>query len=272
MVAAVDPELAEVLRREGITLVRVVDSSSGASKFVAHVRDSSGRDLLLKRGTGLRGNAEAAVLQAYAGTGCVPGNVCSIDEATFVCDWFDGEPLNPSATDISAKLRSCGEALRLMHGAAPPQVKLMPISRRISPEWVESDLGVELSQPMRSRAAAAARQLADCNPAEKVLLHGDSVPQNILFAGRRLCFIDPIGFVGPAGWDCAQLAVAVEGRNRRANLEDVVAGYGLIPQKVEAAFTYLTMVFLAKHLAMERESSGARAKLTSELRKLAESL
>lgn len=268
----VDAELADVLQREALTLVALADGPSGASRFVAHVRDATGQDLLLKRGTGLRGNAEAAVLQALASTGYVPGGVRVIDEATFVCEWLDGDALDPEAPDIAVRLHSCGEALRTLHGVPLPGAKLMPISSRVSPEWVERDLGPDLAARMFSLAKVAAEELADCNPADKVLLHGDVVPQNIIVSDGGVRFIDPIGFIGPAGWDVAQLAIAVYGRDRRANLADVVAGYGSPPPKLEPAFAYLAMVFYAKHLEVERTAEGSSTAVVSELRELAESL
>jgi Ser/Thr protein kinase RdoA (MazF antagonist) len=148
----------------------------------------------------------------------------------------------------------------------------MPISRRVSREWIERDFGDELPLEFLELARKAAAALADCEPSDKVLLHGDVVPQNIIVSGGRVAFIDPIGFVGPAGWDVAQLAVAVPGRDRRASLADVVAGYSVTPPKLEPAFAYLAMVFYAKNREMERASPGTRAEFVSELGELAASL
>ncbi|MFN0144911.1 MAG: phosphotransferase [Dehalococcoidia bacterium] len=265
-----EAELAEFCASHGLTVVAQIAVPDGGSRFLAHVRDAAGEHRFLKRGSGLRGHGETRILRAWEGTGYTAGGLNVYGEDTFTCRWVDGVTLEDAADDIGPLLRRCGDMLRVLHGVAALD-GLMPITERASAEWVERDFSGSLPEPMLEAARRAARDLTDYDPAEAVMLHGDTVPANILVVDRLIA-LDPIGFDGPAGWDVAQLAVACTGRDRRANLADIVAGYGSTPPKTEAAFRYLAFLFLDKHLAMERARPGSRAGVVAELERLARAL
>lgn len=266
-----DGGLADVCARHGLIVLERLELPGGASHFVARVRDSAGGVRLLKRGNGLRGQGEIPALKAFSDSGHVPGAVHQLDDATFLCEWVDGVPLDRSPGEVGNLLRRCGKALREMHAVAVPAFPFMPIRQRAGPEWFERDMG-SLPEAWHGSARAASEALCSYRDGDAVLLHGDCVPQNVLISGERVVFVDPIGFLGPRAWDLAQLAIAVPGRDRRANLEDIVAGYGTRPALVEAALAYLAFLFLSAALVSEHKAPGTSGPVLRELGQLCETL
>lgn len=264
-------DLASICRTLRLRLVERLDVLDGGAAFLAHVEDREGRQLVLKRGSGLRGSGEFRVLDALQGSGVVPGSLQQVDALTFLCEWIDGVTFDRSALPAEGLLAQVGAALHLVHQYPAPG-GLMPIRERASPVWVERDLSPLLPTPYLEAARHAAAVLAAYDDADAVLLHGDVVERNVLEAGGRIILIDPIGFHGPAGWDVAQLAVACTGRDRRENLSALVAGYGSTPPRLREAFHYLAFLFLGKNLEMEATSPGSGTRVIEELSVLAEAL
>lgn len=268
--SAAEKELEVVCARHRLRVVERLPASGGL-RFVARVTDERGEPLFLKRSSGLRGYGEIPVLRAWEGLDATPRNLRVLDPETFTCEWIEGVTFDQSHQDTRGLLRQAGGLLRKLHSAAPP-AGLMPISERTSPEWVEADISPALPRLMRESSRLAADQLRTYSPADAVLLHGDFVPQNILVSGERMAVFDPIGFVGPAGWDVAQLSIAVPGRDRRDNLTDVLEGYATVPPLLEQAFAYLAFLFFGKALEQEPASADDQRETLAELRALTESL
>jgi Phosphotransferase enzyme family len=247
-----------------LRIIEQLPVAAGGSVFLARVVDGGGAELFLKRRTRLRGTAEIPLLQAWQPLGVVPANLRVYDEDTFSTEWVGGATLDRAPGEPALLLRRCGEVLRALH-SSHPAVPLMPINERASPEWVARDMGNFLLPELRPIAEDAARQLVRASAHEAVTLHGDAVPGNVLVDGARVLFIDPIGFSGPAGWDVAQLALGLAGRDRRDSLARIIAGYGSQPAAVEPAFRYLACMFLAKNRELEASAPGTRRAFVEEL-------
>jgi hypothetical protein len=266
-----DSELRAVCGANGLRIIEQLTVPDGGSDFLGRVIDSNGIELLLKRGSGLRGDGEIRVLRAWQATGHTPGLLKALDSQTFTCEWIDGVTLDRSERDAGALLRRCGKVIRDLHAVEAP-AGLMTLRVRASPEWTERDLASRLPNELREAARTAASKLSTYDQSDVALLHGDFVPGNVMVTGNRMVVIDPIGFAGPGGWDVAQLAVAFEGRDRRANLESIVKGYGLRPAGLKAAFAYMTLLFLAKELQLEQGAPGTRSQCLADLWSLAEAI
>jgi Ser/Thr protein kinase RdoA (MazF antagonist) len=209
---------------------------------------------------------------AFAASGHVPTDLEPLDEDTFLCEWVDGVTLDRSSGETGDLLRRCGAVLRALHAVALPAFAFMPITERAGPQWFERDMGGRLPGKMVELARGAGARLCSYRERDSVLLHGDCVPWNVLVAFDRIVFVDPIGFVGPAAWDVAQLAIALPGRDRRENMAAILGGYGSTPPLIEAAFAYMAFMFFAKNLELEEEAPGTRGRFLVELGELCETL
>jgi hypothetical protein len=262
-------DLRGICASEALLLLESLSPATG-SVFLAKVRDIHGRELLLKRSNGIRGHGEGRVAAAWAGLPNAPGFVRELDERTFLREWIDGEPLHSGVADIAGLLYKTGHALRRLHETTPPP-GLGELRERFSPEGVLGEWSALLPPPMVQRAAHLATMLRGHEPPAPALVHGDLVPGNILVTDEgRPVIIDPIGFVGMPARDIAQLAVALDGRDRRQNLADIIAGYGARPPLVGECFEWLTYMFLEKNLSLERATPGSRTHFVAELTTLAE--
>jgi hypothetical protein len=263
-------DLRAICAAEGLLLLETLPPATG-SVFLAKVRDANGRELLLKRSNGIRGHGEGRVAAAWAGLPNAPGSVSELDERTFLREWIDGEPLHSGALDIAGLLYKTGHALRGLHETAPLP-GLGDLRERFSPEGILGEWSALLPAPMVERAARLASALRDYEPPHPALVHGDVVPGNILVTPLGTpTIIDPIGFIGMPARDIAQLAVALDGRDRRQNLRDIVAGYGTRLTLVGECFEWLTYMFLEKNLALEQATPASRTHFVAELTTLAES-
>lgn len=262
--------LEAICAREGFDIVAVLPPGDG-SLFVARVRDRSGRSLLLKRSSGLRGYAEMRVLQAWNEAGHGLGGLTAVDRRTYVRDWIEGSSLQEGQEFRPVALGLVGGLLRTLHTTRPP-ARLLPLKARLARWDARRDWAPRLSLAMLDSAGRAAEALSHEGPKHGHLLHGDLVPANVLLTNDGPVLIDPIGFLGPPAWDLAQLAVAVSGRDRIANLADLVAGYGYEPPLLREAFAWMTFMFLDKNLSLEAKRPGTRSRFVSELTPLAASL
>lgn len=263
-------EVQAICDREGLVLLEVLPPATG-SALLAKVRDAHGRELLLKRSNGVRGHGEGPVAVAWAALANAPRFVRELDPRTFLREWVDGEPLNAAMPAIETLLRQTGSALRKLHEAAPPP-GLGDLRSRFSPEGVLGEWSARLPDAMVGRAADLAALLGRYEPPRPALVHGDLVPGNVLVTrDGKPVVIDPVGFTGMPARDIAQLAVALDGRDRRKNLADMLSGYAARPPLVHECFEWLTYMFLENALALEAGSPGSRTHFVAELSALAES-
>src|SRR6187401_1624394 len=104
-----DPDpLEQVCASHALSLVQRLPVLDGGADFLARVKDHEGQDLILKRGSGLRGSGEFRMLQAYSATGHAPDLLKQLDADTFLMAWVEGLPLDQSRRDATELLRECG--------------------------------------------------------------------------------------------------------------------------------------------------------------------
>jgi len=259
-----------VLARFDWTLIDELPASGGSS-FLGRVRDANGRELLLKRASGMRGYGEYRLLRAWNGDRHVPGDLRYVDYRTHAREWIVGEPLAVMSTIPDATARDIGEGLRALHARRPPR-GISPLrDLHLAPGARFAAWSGRLPENMQRRAAELAFALSDASVPDDALLHGDVVPINVIGAARGPVFIDPIGFVGPAAWDLAQFSVLAPARDPRQTLSQAVRGYGIEPPRLAEMFEWMTYMLLDVHLARDESRTTAEAELTDRLFRLAQS-
>ena len=261
--------LDAVLSRFGWNLTEELPAGGG-SAFLARVRDRHGRDLLLKRASGLRGYAEYRVLRAWNGDPHVPGDLRYVDYRTHAREWITGEPLGETAVPPAAA-RDVGEGLCALHARRPPRRIPRLRDLHLAPGARFAAWSGRLPDNMQRRAEGLAFALSAASLPDDALLHGDAVPINVIRSRRGPVFIDPLGFVGPAAWDLAQFSVSARASDPRQTLAQVVRGYGLEPPRLSEMFEWMTYMFLDVHLAREESQTASDAELTRRLFRLARS-
>jgi tRNA A-37 threonylcarbamoyl transferase component Bud32 len=241
----------------GLTLRAVLPSEG--SRFVARVWD--GQHELAFKVVGERGTAEVLVLRVWSAAGLGPRWFRQVRDDAYTCEWIQGQTLSGrSNSDI---LQQIGRLLRSMHEAPIPEGLQSP-SARVSAQAIRNTWK-RLKSSWLNQATVVGQAIQDELAGAQALLHGDLVPSNIILTGRGPVAIDPVGYRGPAAWDLAQLAVALVGTERRANLAHLVRGYGTRPPLLDECFEWMAFMFLEKNLALESEQPGSRRQFVEEL-------
>jgi len=224
---------------------------AGARSFlVAHVRDRTGQQLVLKRTTPERGPSEIAALRAWGESGRASRLVAVLEEPDlYLAEWLQGLSMAQLPDQEPLDATAVGRMLRGLHNIAPPP-GLPPVRDRFVLPIQES--WSLLSPVMRSLGQNINTRLFAYQPPRAVLLHGDLVPLNVLLTPDGPKVIDPVGQQGLPAWDLAQLTVAVAGRNNRRILPTLLDGYDAVPPLLADAVAWMILFFLQKNLAEHR--------------------
>ncbi len=229
--------MGALCRRYGLDLIAAHEGTD-RSALVAHVRDGTGHDLVLKRTSPERGGGELATLRAWSGTGLASRLVAVLGPNLYLAEWLRGPSLAEVITAGPIDARAIGRMLHGLHAA---------------PHHLASDLCATASpSPLRALGVPITAHLTRYKAPHAILLHGDLVPLNVLLTPDGPKVIDPIGYRGFPAWDLAQLAVAAEGRGGCRMLPDLLAGYGSTPPSMAEAFAWMILFFLQKNLIEER--------------------
>lgn len=175
-----------VLARFRWTLIEELPAGGGSS-FLGRVRDANGRELLLKRASGVRGYAEYRLLRVWSGHPFVPGGPVYIDYRTHAREWVQGEHVS-AIEPISAELaRDAGTALRALHAAKPPRGVPQLRDLHLAPGARYAGWSGRLPEEWQRRARELAITLSDARVPDDALLHGDAVPINVIRSQRGPC-------------------------------------------------------------------------------------
>jgi Ser/Thr protein kinase RdoA (MazF antagonist) len=242
-------QCAELCSRRGLELLGFRESLSGASRWIAHVRDKTGASFLLKQTIPQRGASEAAALRAWNVTGSAARLMEELGDGAYLAEWLDGVSLAELPLTELADFASVGRMLRSLHAIAPPQT-LDDIRNR----FTESVMARwhDLTPEMMVFADEAATRLRRHEPRDPVMLHGDLVPSNVMMTGGGPRIIDPYPCEGLAAWDIAQLAAAAAGRGRRGVIAPLLEGYGSAPSLLPEMYAWMLLSFLQSNLAAQR--------------------
>ncbi len=249
-------------RRYGLDLIAVHEGTD-RSALVAHVRDRTGHDLVLKRTSSERGRGELAALRAWSDTGLTSRLVAVLEPNLYLAEWLRGPSLAEVAACEPVDARAIGRMLHGLHAVSPPS-SLRPVRDRFTVAAHEG--WPHLLPALRDLGVAVTAQLTSYEAPHEILLHGDLVPLNVLLTPDGPKIIDPVGYRGFHAWDLAQLAVATEGRGGCRMLPDLLAGYGSTPPLMAETFAWMILFFLQKNLIEDRPA------FATNLQPLAEAL
>ncbi|MEX0750417.1 MAG: aminoglycoside phosphotransferase family protein [Dehalococcoidia bacterium] len=238
-------ECLDICRQHGLELQSFQEGASGASRYIACVRDHTGALFLLKQSMPDRQPAEVAALRAWDATGCAVRIVDELEGGAYLAEWLGGRSLAELAPSEPADFVAIGKMLGTLHDVTP-LASLRDIRDRLSTSgWRQ--LPPEL---IALGEESAARALAD--PAPLVMLHGDLVPSNVMLTEAGPKVIDPFPGVGPPAWDIAQLAAASAGRGRRRVIRPLLHGYGSSPPLLSDMYAWMLLFFLERNLIAGR--------------------
>jgi hypothetical protein len=256
-------ECTELCLRHGLEVIAIRPGVFGGSRYIAHVRDASGRSLILKQTTPERGSIEIAALRAWRGNDAAVQLIEEFEGGAYVAEFVEGTVVAeiPSASPVD--YAAIGKMLRALHGATAP-AGLPDVRSRFTARAMEE--WSELPPEMVGLAQTAAARLRAYTPAQPVLLHGDVVPANIILGADGPRAIDPLPCAGLAAWDVAQFAVAAAGRGRRDCMRPLLEGYGDAMPHLADMFAWMHLFFLRNNLA------AGRQEFVQNLRPLAEEL
>jgi len=240
--------MGALCRRYGLDLIAAHEGTD-RSALVAHVRDGTGHDLVLKRTSPERGGGELATLRAWSGTGLASRLVAVLEPNLYLAEWLRGPSLAEVITAGPIDARAIGRMLHGLH-AVPPPSGLRPVRDRFAVAAREG--WPALPPALRALGVPITAHLTRYKAPHAILLHGDLVPLNVLLTPDGPKVIDPIGYRGFPAWDLAQLAVAAEGRGGCRMLPDLLTGYGSTPPSMAEAFAWMILFFLQKNLIEER--------------------
>ncbi len=249
-------------RRYGLDLIAVYEGTD-RSALVAHVRDRTGHDLVLKRTSPERGQGELATLRAWSDTDLASRLIAVLEPNLYLAEWLRGPSLAEVVASEPVDARAIGRMLRGLH-AVPPPSGLRSVRDRFTVAAQEG--WPHLLPTLRDLGVAVTARLATYAPQREILLHGDLAPLNVLLTPDGPKIIDPAGYRGFQAWDLAQLAVATEGRGGRRMLPDLLEGYGSTPPLMAQALAWMVLFFLQKNLIENRPT------FATNLQPLAEAL
>lgn len=215
--------LAALEQSWGITLDRPLPG--GSSAYVTRARRPDGSEVVVKVGidAGETG-AQAAVLRRAAGRGFVQLLAVDATRGALLLEAL-GSSLERSARPPLDQLSILAETLALAW--SPPEPGSEPtdragdLARLIERAWSRQQRPCSIA--VVDSALAMAGRLATVDPADRVQVHGDPHPGNLLAATARrgaetgYCFVDPDGFVAERAYD---LGVALRDWSSTLLLED----------------------------------------------------
>jgi hypothetical protein len=236
----------EICRQRGLELVAFHEGASGASRYIAHVRDKSGTSFLLKQPMPDRQSAEVAALRAWNATGCAARLMEELDGGAYIAEWLGGRSLAELPLSEPADFAAVGRMLRTLHDVAPREPLRDLRDRLTASGWRQ------LTPEMIALGEEAAACVRVDQPAVTVMLHGDLVPSNVMLTDTGPKVIDPFPGKGPAAWDIAQLAAAATGRGRRRVIGPLLQGYGPAPPHLSDMYAWMLLFFLERNLAAGR--------------------
>jgi len=240
----------EFCRRHRLEIISVRPGAFGGSKYVAHVRDAGGRNLMLKQTTPERGPIEIAALRAWQGNDAAVQLVEELGGGAYVTEFLEGTPVSELPSSSPVDFTAIGRMLRALHRTDAPAEMPDIRARFTAPamgEWSE------LTPAMIRLAQVTAASVRAYAPPRRVLLHGDVVPANVILTADGPRVIDPLACSGLPAWDIAQFAVAAAGRGRRDVIRPLLGGYGEKPPHLADTFAWLHFFFLRNNLAAGRQ-------------------
>lgn len=252
---------SQLCQRYGLELLSL--SPRSFSRYVARVRDNTGRILLLKQASSAQqGASEAGALRVWDGTGAAARLIEELEDGAYLAEWLDGIPLAEVPAAEPVDLVAVGRMLRALHGATTPNAG-PDIRDRLRES--SATVWLELTPEMRAHAEQAAVRLRRLE-SPPVLLHGDLVPTNVVLTRVGPKVIDPEPSIGTSAWDVAQLAVAAAGRGRFGAIRPLLEGYGSEPPLLAEMYAWMVLWFLKRNL------TAGRTEFSDNLRPLADEL
>jgi streptomycin 6-kinase len=255
--------MSKLCARHGLTVVSNRAGAADGSRYVAHVRDKRGRNLLLKQTTPERRTGEIAALRAWKGSDACVQLVAELEDGAYLAEWLEGTSLAELPPDESIDFEAVGRMLRALH-ATRPCLGVTDVASLFTPEFSRG--WHELTSEMLQFFVQTADRLAAKQHNITTLLHGDVVPANVIITAERHRVIDPIGRSGTPAWDVAQFCVAALGRGHRHVVAPVLEGYGTMPPHFSDMFAWMMLFFLRNNLA------AGRAQFVSNLLPIASAL
>jgi streptomycin 6-kinase len=146
--------------------------------------------------------AEVRLMRNWANHGLAPTVFGKFGRMTLL-EWVDARPVDLNhLKEATVALRRCHELS--ITGLAPLEVLL---DKRYG-ALANAGSGNSHDSVVMRDAKAILAGMGDCNP---VPLHGDCHPRNVLFNGKKIFMIDPLGASGDRCFDIAMLAVTSGG-------------------------------------------------------------
>lgn len=250
-------EVEELCDRFRLDFVGWMKRGEG-SRYVARVRDADGRDCVLKAAFGRRrfGEGEPDALLAWNDTGVTPRLLAELDPGVLLLEYVEGETLSRTEGRGAARAEDAGRLARALHIPAPegtPALETWAAWRWRKYAYKNRALDPEF----RILAYDALEGLLETAEQERLLLHGDLQPVNIIVRGGSLVAIDPLGVTGCAAADLVRFAAFSPGGDRALTTMRVVRGYGDWPDGLAEAFTFVISTHLGYCLRHDRDPGDA---------------
>jgi streptomycin 6-kinase len=243
-------DIEELCERNDLRIVRPLPNRGGASLRVLQVETPSGEMLVLKQTLPTRSRAEIACLRAWNETKVTARLLDVLTPDCYLIEFIEG----PTLADVGNRqnLAAVGKALRLLHAVEPPAT-LANVDDLLTEDVQGWD---RLLPEQRQRAVEAVSRLRQSNHAQ--LLHADLVPANVILSLGGPKVIDPVGRLGGAEWDVAQLVVTFFGRFGEICLAELLEGYGEPPALLPQMLAWMTLRYLQKNRAEGRPDFAKR--------------
>ena len=111
---------AHLCSRHGLEMVSIRTGAAGGSCYIAHVRDGTGRSLMLKQTTPDRGPLETAALRAWRGNRAAVQLVEELEDGAYLAEWLDGTPVSELPSTGLVDFAAIGGMLHTLHRAVTP--------------------------------------------------------------------------------------------------------------------------------------------------------